>query len=64
MTIKDLLVKVENGTQVIIWDGNSEEVVFNERVGFDRTWQEYGNYEVCAINTSCNDCDMEIVIAR
>lgn len=66
MTVKDLLSITENGTKVVI---SSDGILLNVSTlgqpiadGYVATWEIYGMHKVISIITSCNDCDLEIVV--
>lgn len=62
MLVKDLLQILEMGTDIVIYDSKQDEVLIHQAYLSSTIFTEYLDRHICCINTSCDDCDIELVI--
>ena len=63
MKVNELLKVIENGTSFNIYDSNTNSTIINNATTSNYFIFEYIlNSDIIAINTSCDNCDIEIVI--
>ena len=63
MKVNELLKVLENGTKFNIYDSNTNSILINNATTSHYLIFEYIlNSDIIAINTSCDSCDIEIVI--
>ena len=63
MKVNELLKVLENGTKFNIYDSTTSSTLINNATTSHYLIFEYIlNSDIIAINTSCDSCDIEIVI--
>ena len=63
MKVNELLKVLENGTKFSIYDSTTNSTLINNATTSHYLIFEYVlNSDIIAINTSCDSCDIEIVI--
>ena len=63
MKVNELLKVLENGTKFNIYDSTTNSILINNATTSHYLIFEYIlNSDIIAINTSCDGCDIEIVI--
>ena len=63
MKVNELLKVIENGTSFNIYDSTTSSTLINNATTSNYFIFEYIlNSDIIAINTSCDNCDIEIVI--
>ena len=63
MKVNELLKVIENGTNFSIYNSNTNSILINNATIPHYLIFDYVlNSDIIAINTSCDSCDIEIVI--
>ena len=63
MKVNELLKVIENGTNFSIYNSTTDTILINNAIAPHYLIFDYVlNSDIIAINTSCDGCDIEIVI--
>ena len=63
MKVNELLKVIENGTKFNIYDSTTNStLIHNATIPHHLIFEYILNSDIIAINTSCDSCDIEIVI--